>query len=79
MTGIKSPVFALASVPLQAWRPDVDAAADEQQIERAVQEGFIRPEHQALLLVDTNADALLEKMLAYRSPGLPKWIDREDA
>ena len=46
------------------------------QTERAVRDKFIRPEHSALLQVDTSPGALLDRMEAYRPVELPKWIDR---
>ncbi len=49
------------------------------QLERARQEGLLRPEHHALLLVDTAAEPLLARMRAYQAPVMEKWIDRRDA
>jgi uncharacterized protein (TIGR00730 family) len=46
------------------------------QTERAVRDKFIRPEHSALLQVDTSPGALLDRMESYRPVELPKWIDR---
>jgi uncharacterized protein (TIGR00730 family) len=47
------------------------------QIERAVRDRFIRVEHQALLLVDSDARRLLARMREFRPPRTHKWIDRE--
>jgi uncharacterized protein (TIGR00730 family) len=47
-------------------------------IDRAVGEGFVRPEHQALILVENDPAALLARMAEFRPPALPKWIDRDD-
>jgi uncharacterized protein (TIGR00730 family) len=45
-------------------------------LDHAVAEGFIRPEHRALLLVDDNVSRLLERLDAHDVAVLPKWIDR---
>ncbi|MBK6921222.1 MAG: TIGR00730 family Rossman fold protein [Deltaproteobacteria bacterium] len=39
-------------------------------------EGFIRAEHRAMLLVDTDAHALLDRVAAYVPPRVTKWIGR---
>jgi uncharacterized protein (TIGR00730 family) len=44
--------------------------------DHAVAERFIRAEHRDLVLVDRDAEALLEKLVAYRPPTVEKWIDR---
>jgi uncharacterized protein (TIGR00730 family) len=44
--------------------------------DRAVQDRFLRPEHRALVMADTNADALLERLAAYRPVKIEKLIDR---
>jgi uncharacterized protein (TIGR00730 family) len=49
------------------------------QIERAVRDGFIRPEHQALVLVETEPRRLLERMRDFRPPTAHKWIDRDQS
>jgi uncharacterized protein (TIGR00730 family) len=48
-----------------------------QQIDRAVTDRLIRPEHRALILSDTAASGLLEQMRRFRSTTIPKWLDRE--
>jgi uncharacterized protein (TIGR00730 family) len=47
------------------------------QIERAVRDRFLRAEHQALLLVDTDPRQLLARMCEFRPPPVHKWIDRD--
>jgi uncharacterized protein (TIGR00730 family) len=42
---------------------------------RAVAEGFVRPMHADLLLVDTDPDRLLDRLQGYRIPTLESWID----
>jgi uncharacterized protein (TIGR00730 family) len=43
-------------------------------LDHAVEHGFVKPEHRAMLLVDDNPARLLERMRAYVPPQLPKWI-----
>lgn len=50
------------------WRPLVGF------FDHAVAEGFLRPEHRALLLVEEEPAALIDRMLAWRPPELPRWI-----
>jgi uncharacterized protein (TIGR00730 family) len=53
--------------PLLAW------------VDRAVEEGFIRSKHRALLLVENEPDALLERMLAWRpADHVEKWVEPEE-
>lgn len=48
-------------------------------IERAQSNGFMYVEHQALLIAETTATALLDRMRAYIPPeGLERWVNRED-
>lgn len=44
-------------------------------IARARETGFLRAEHEACVLVDTDAAALLAKMRAFKAPDLGKWIE----
>jgi|SRR5215213_3279765 len=46
--------------------------------DHAVTEGFLRPVHRALILDDSDAVSLLEKMNAFRPPPVQKWIDKDD-
>ncbi|MBI5772962.1 MAG: TIGR00730 family Rossman fold protein [Verrucomicrobia bacterium] len=48
------------------------------QVDRAVADRFIRPEHRALLLVGQNPDALLERMRKFQPPKVHKWIGRDE-
>lgn len=53
--------------PLLAW------------VDRAVEEGFLRPEHRDLLHVADQPGALLDLLQAARpTPEMPKWIDADD-
>jgi uncharacterized protein (TIGR00730 family) len=52
--------------PLLAW------------LDRAVREGFLRPEHRALLLTAAGPEELLDLLLSYRPASqTPKWLDAE--
>lgn len=39
-------------------------------------EGFLKPEHEACVLVDQDPAALVAKMLAFKPPALGKWIEK---
>jgi uncharacterized protein (TIGR00730 family) len=45
--------------------------------DHSVEEGFMKPEHRAALLVDRDPAALLERFAAWQAPALPKWIERD--
>jgi uncharacterized protein (TIGR00730 family) len=48
-------------------------------LDHAVAERFLRPEHRDLLLVETSAGAMLERLLSFEPPpGVAKWIDRDE-
>ena len=42
--------------------------------DRAVEEGFLRPENREIALVDTDIDRLLERMSAYHPEPVTKWL-----
>ncbi|WP_143321358.1 TIGR00730 family Rossman fold protein [Clostridium sp. HBUAS56010] len=47
-----------------------------EMIHRAIEEGFMNPSNEKLLLIDSDPDNLLEKMMAYTPPELGvKWLD----
>jgi hypothetical protein len=46
--------------------------------DNAVSEGFLRPVHRALILDDSDAVSLLEKMNDFQPPAVEKWIDKDD-
>ena len=46
--------------------------------ERAAEDGFIREEHRKLLLVDGDAEILLNRLENYDVPFVPKWVGREE-
>lgn len=43
--------------------------------DHAAAEGFLRPEHRALVLVAEDPDALVDRFLAWEPPKLQRWID----
>ena len=45
-------------------------------LDHAVSERFLRLEHRAMVLVDDDAERLMERFIAYRAPDVEKWIDR---
>ncbi|MDW8283586.1 MAG: TIGR00730 family Rossman fold protein [Myxococcales bacterium] len=44
-------------------------------IEQATTEGLLQPEHAGLLLVEEEAEVLLERLRGARTTDLPRWID----
>jgi hypothetical protein len=44
-------------------------------LDHAEAEGFLRAENRRMLLVDTNADALLRQFEGYTPPQVDKWLD----
>lgn len=42
-------------------------------VDHAIKERFIRPEHRALLVVETEPAALLDRLAAYQPPNVHKW------
>lgn len=45
-------------------------------LDHAVEQGFVRAEHRAIVLTDTEPTALLDRLSAFDMPIVPKWIDR---
>jgi uncharacterized protein (TIGR00730 family) len=48
-------------------------------LDHAVGERFVRREHRAMVVVDDDAERLLDGMAGYRAPDLPKWIGRGES
>ena len=46
-------------------------------LDHAVAERFLRPEHRALVLVEEDPVALLDRFEQFRAPAVEKWIDRD--
>lgn len=47
-------------------------------IDQAVSEGFIKPVHRASIVVDDNAERLLDSLASVTLPDVPKWIRPEE-
>jgi uncharacterized protein (TIGR00730 family) len=48
-------------------------------LEHAVREGFVREEHRAMLMVDRDPRALIERLREFAPETVqPKWIDRDE-
>ncbi|MGR9072047.1 MAG: LOG family protein [Gammaproteobacteria bacterium] len=41
-------------------------------------EGFVKPEHRGMMLVESDTEALLDRFSAYRSPVVAKWMGRDE-
>jgi uncharacterized protein (TIGR00730 family) len=48
-------------------------------VDHAVAEGFVRPEHREMVVVDDEPRALLERLEGRRPPRLPKWTRLDQA
>ena len=44
-------------------------------LDSMVSEGFVREEHRAILIVESNAEALIEQLDSYVPPDVPKWLN----
>lgn len=53
------------------WRPLVAF------LDHAVSERFVRPEHRAMLLVEADPEALLDRLSRHRPPAVQRWIDED--
>lgn len=49
-----------------------------QFLDRTVTEGFVRPEHRAMILAAREPAPLLEEMIAYTPQYTAKWMDRDE-
>jgi uncharacterized protein (TIGR00730 family) len=47
-------------------------------LDHSASQGFVRPGHRDLLLVDSDPVALLARMVDYRPPTVAKWMDRTE-
>jgi uncharacterized protein (TIGR00730 family) len=45
-------------------------------LDHAVEERFLRPENRALVLAETDAETLIDKLLSHQPPYVEKWIGR---
>jgi uncharacterized protein (TIGR00730 family) len=49
-----------------------------EMLAQAAAEGFLRPEHQRLLLYSSDPAELLDLLAAHEPPYLPKWLDQDE-
>jgi len=47
-------------------------------LDRAVEDRFVRREHRAMLIVDTDAGRLVERLARYHAPHVDKLLDRDE-
>lgn len=47
-------------------------------LDHAVSERFIRSEHRAMLLIENDPAALLQRLETWRPPRVEKWLDRDE-
>jgi uncharacterized protein (TIGR00730 family) len=47
-------------------------------LDHCVDEGFVRPANRASIIVECEAERVLERMREYRRPHVRKWIEREE-
>ena len=47
-------------------------------LDRAVADGLLRAQHRAMVLVETTADALLDRLATYEPPTVEKWLTRAE-
>jgi uncharacterized protein (TIGR00730 family) len=47
-------------------------------LDHAAAEEFVRPAHRAMLIVEAQADRLLDRFEQYVPPAVAKWVQRED-
>ena len=45
-------------------------------LDHMVAEGFVQPAHRAMLLVEPEPEALLDRFAGYEAPTVTKWLDR---
>ncbi|MFG0755820.1 TIGR00730 family Rossman fold protein [Pseudomonas sp. TYF_14] len=46
-------------------------------LDHIVEEGFVRPQHRAMLLLGQQPDELLDEMDSFVAPVAPKWVDKQ--
>jgi uncharacterized protein (TIGR00730 family) len=69
--GIQTKACALLNV--EGYYDALLALAD-----RATADGFLRTQHRELLLVDRNAERLLDQLQSFVFPDVPKWVGRAE-
>lgn len=46
--------------------------------DRAVEEGFVRPDHRSLALLEEDPQRLLDMLESYTPPATEKWVSPEE-
>lgn len=70
--------LGLHAKPCGLLNPDGFFDALIAHLDHAVDRGFLKSHHRALVLVDDDPDRLLERFRAYRPHRTEKWIGREE-
>ncbi len=47
-------------------------------LDHAVSQGFVRPEHRALAMIETDVETLLERIRTFEMPRVERWLDRDE-
>jgi uncharacterized protein (TIGR00730 family) len=47
-------------------------------LDAAVEDGFIKPEHRAAIVVDADADRLLDRLMEVELPDTPRWMGLDE-
>jgi uncharacterized protein (TIGR00730 family) len=47
-------------------------------IDHVVEEGFLKPEHRRMLIVERDAETMLDRLSTYLAPSAEKWIGQDD-
>lgn len=47
-------------------------------LDQAVDEQFVSPKHRALLLLEENPSAIIDRLVGYRAPVLEHWLSAEN-
>lgn len=50
-----------------------------QFLDLSVSEGFIRPQHRSMLMLEDSPGQLLDRLAAYQAPRVQKWIDLDSS
>lgn len=48
------------------------------QLDAATRQRFIRPEHRAMVIVDSDPEVVLDRLAAWQPVALDKWLDRSE-
>jgi len=46
-------------------------------LDRALAEGFVRPQHREMVAIESEPERLLDRLSSYEAPRIGKWLDRE--